>query len=89
MTRHLIYLKKLPVMDGLDWWYDANDDPEQEEPPGAAASPTSPARPTASPMATAAAEGSVGMTPIRRAQPDASFRSVGVPGTLSCRRSSR
>ena len=64
-----------------DWWYDANDDPEQEEPPGAAASPTSPARPTASPTATAAAEGSVGMSPIRRAQPDASFRSVGVPGT--------
>ena len=69
-----------------DWWYDANDDPEQEQPPGAAASPTSPTRPTTSPTAAAAAEGSVGMSPIRRSQPAASFRSVGVPGTSAAAR---
>ena len=77
-TKHF---EEAPRDGWADWWYDANDDPEQEEPPGAAASPTSPTGPTTSPMATAAAEGSVGMSPIRRAQPDASFRSVGVPGT--------
>ena len=30
MTKQLIYLKKLPVMEWADWWYDANDDPDKK-----------------------------------------------------------
>ena len=40
--------EKQPSDGWTDWWYDASDDPEQEQLPGAAASPTSATRPTAS-----------------------------------------
>ena len=80
-------------MDGpIGGNYDACDDPEQEQPPGAAPSPTSATRPTASspsaaPTAAAAAEGSVGMSPVRRAQQTPSTRSVGVPMRMALVRS--
>ena len=73
-------------MDGpIGGNYDACDDPEQEQPPGAAPSSTSATRPTASsPTAAAAAEGSVGMSPVRRAQQTPSTPSVEFLVLLGC-----